>query len=399
MYNSVFRCRILLTIMRQHVERDEPAHEEFVHDEPARDEPAHDESMSLAERRPRRQNILLPKRFRDILPQPAPSLPPPQLRSPSPSLTSDTSPEVNVIITESDHTWPSLRARVRRIIRTPRNIFGLVRQYFAVQLPSIDPEEHVTLADMSSHSSEDTSSHPLRSKWGPFPNQNSFLLGNWHWNGGPQKSQSEFKALVDIVGSPSFNSEDVRHTKWSAIFTELGDRNLDDADGEWLNIDAGWKKTRVEIKVPFHRRMKDPGTSLFVGIELHHRSLVDVIRERISDPHTGAQFHLEPYELLWKPTEQHQEVRIHGEIYTSPAFRDAHDALQCSPPEPNCDLPRVVVALMFWSDATHLTQFGCSQLWPCYLFFGNESKYRRCKPSCNLCSHVAYFQKVSSLFV
>ena len=49
---------------------------------------------------------------------------------------------------------------------------------------------------------------------------------------------------------------------------------------------------------------------------------------------------------------------------------------------------------MFWSDATHLTQFGNSQLWPCYLFIGNESKYRWCKPSCNSCSHIAYFQKV-----
>src|SRR6202040_3093195 len=202
----------------------------------------------------------------------------------------------------------------------------------------------VTLADMSPPLSGETSCHQLRSKWWPFPNQNSFLLGNWHWNGGIQKSQSEFKALVDIIGSPSFHSEDVRHTKWSTIFTKLGDRNLDDVDGEWLNIDAGWKTTRVEIKVPFHRRMKNTGTSLFVGAELHHRSLVDVIRERISDPHTGAQFHLEPYELLWKPTDQHREVRMHGEIYTSPAFRDAHDPLQCSPPEPNCNFPRVVVA-------------------------------------------------------
>jgi hypothetical protein len=26
-------------------------------------------------------------------------------------------------------------------------------------------------------------------------------------------------------------------------------------------------------------------------------------------------------------------------------------ALQASPPEPDCDLPRVVAVLMFWSDA------------------------------------------------
>lgn len=49
---------------------------------------------------------------------------------------------------------------------------------------------------------------------------------------------------------------------------------------------------------------------------------------------------------------------------------------------------------MFWSDATHVTRFSSSQLRPCYIFIDNKSKYRWCKPSCNLSSHVAYFQKV-----
>lgn len=185
---------------------------------------------------------------------------------------------------------------------------------------------------------------------------------------------------------------------WDKIFAKLGDSDADgdDIDGEWLDVDAGWKKKHVEITVPFHRQMESPGTSKFVTTELHYRSLVEVIRERVSDPHTAAQFHLEPYDLLWKPTAQHGEVKIHGEIYTSEAFHEAHVTLQNSPLEPNCDMPRVIAVLMFWSDSTHLTQFSNSQLWPCYMFLGNESKYRRCKPSCNLCSHVAYFQKVSA---
>jgi hypothetical protein len=350
--------------------------------------------MFLACRRPRRLNVPMPKRYQDLLPESAPMLPPP---SPSPCL--DTDAEMNANTAPHLDTDPSsFRVRVRHIIRTPRNIFGLVRQYFAEQLPSIDPEEHITLADLSP-SAVNGSPIESRSTWLPFPNRNSFLLGNWYWNGGLQKSQSEFKDLLNIIGDPSFSSDDVRRTKWSKIFAKLGDSNADgdevDVDGEWLDVDAGWKKTHVEITVPFHRRMKNPGTSQFVGAELYHRSLVDVIRERISDPHTATQIHLEPYELLWKRSDRHGEEKMHGEIYTSEAFREAHDTLQNSPAEPNCDLPRVIVALMFWSDATHLTQFGNSQLWPCYVTIGNESKYRRCKPSCNLCSHVAYFQKVS----
>jgi hypothetical protein len=350
-------------------------------------------STSLGQGRPRRQNISLPKRFRDLLPQAAPSLQPTVPCLASPSLPLDTSPESggNAAAQTRDTFVP--RSRIRRIFRTPRNIFGLVRQYFAEQLPSVDPEENVTLANLLSPSHANKLSQP-HSGFYPFPNKSSFLLGDWYWNGGVQKSQQSFKDLIDVVGDPSFHPDHVRDTKWSEINATLGNSEVD-ADAEWLDEDAGWKKTRVEIKVPFHSRMKIPGSQQYAGADLYHRSLVPVITERISDPHNGAQFHLEPYELLWKRSDRHREVGIHGEMYTSEAFRGAHQALQDSLPEPNCDLPRVVVALMFSSDATQLTQFGNSQLWPCYLNIGNESKYRRCKPSCNLCSHVAYFQKVS----
>jgi hypothetical protein len=57
-------------------------------------------------------------------------------------------------------------------------------------------------------------------------------------------------------------------------------------------------------------------------------------------------------------------------------------------------LERVVVALMFWTDATLLANFGTAKLWPCYMFFGNDSKYRRAKMHLNLCNHVAYFEDV-----
>lgn len=49
---------------------------------------------------------------------------------------------------------------------------------------------------------------------------------------------------------------------------------------------------------------------------------------------------------------------------------------------------------MFASDETHLTSFGDEQLWPVYMYFGNESKYRRSKSSLKLFEEVAYFQKV-----
>ena len=189
---------------------------------------------------------------------------------------------------------------------------------------------------------------------------------------------------------------DIRRTRWSDINTRLAVNDYDESenDEEWLDGDAGWKKTPVFIDVPFHQRMKNPGHQNTAVADLYHRSLVSVIKEKLANPSDDEKFHYEPYDLFWKPDNESDEVRVHGELYTSTAFRDAHRHVNEAPGEPGCEAPRCVIAMMFWSDATHLTSFGNAKLWPCYLFFGNESKYRRCKPSLNLCNHVAYFQNV-----
>ncbi len=75
---------------------------------------------------------------------------------------------------------------------------------------------------------------------------------------------------------------------------------------------------------------------------------------------------------------------------------EAHMNLQRSSPEPGCELERVVVALMFWSDSTHLANFGTASLWPLYLFFGNQSKWLRGKPRTASCHHIAYIPKYLS---
>jgi hypothetical protein len=49
---------------------------------------------------------------------------------------------------------------------------------------------------------------------------------------------------------------------------------------------------------------------------------------------------------------------------------------------------------MFASDATMLASFRSAKLWPLYMFFGNNSKYKRAQPSEKLFETVAYFEKV-----
>lgn len=264
-------------------------------------------------------------------------------------------------------------------------------------MPSHDPDENLSLqqlANIPAHTTPSNADHRLSY---PYPNRSSFLLGNWFWNGGEKKSLASFKNLINILSDPEFRQEDVQNIRWDQINIELAANDVD----EWLDEDAGWTRTPVSISVPYHPRRGIPsdfqaGPRNYV-VDFYHRSLVDIIREKISGLSDSNLFHFEPYELLWRRPMDQDPIRVQGELYTSPAFIDAHQELQDSPGEPGCNLPRVVISLMLWSDATQLTAFGNAQLWPLYLFFGNDSKYLRCKPSCHLSEHVAYFQKVSAL--
>jgi len=280
-------------------------------------------------------------------------------------------------------------------------MFGLSRKYYSNKWPSHDPEQFVDLQTLSEGLDAATTalSH-TDNKFHPYPNENSYLLGEWYWNEGKQKSHRSFQNLLDVVANPNFRPEDVQHSRWSKIDAALGHNDFDgvpkdNSQPAWMDHDAGWKQTPISISVPFNHRATVPGPKEYVVGDLYHRSLVSVILEKLWQPQDDQHFHYEPFEVLWQPTNSATEVQVHGELYTSPAFLDAHHELQDSSGEPGCDLPRVVIAMIFASDATHLTSFGDAKLWPCYLFFGNESKYRRCKPACHLCNHVAYFQAVS----
>ncbi|KAF7981735.1 hypothetical protein HWV62_32343 [Athelia sp. TMB] len=287
----------------------------------------------LATRR-RRRMPKLPKRFIHPLPEAAPPL----LMDPSASTQEDE------VAPPSSLPLPPA-ARLRKILNSPRNVFGLVRRYFADKFPTADPEELVTLADLSEPVDppppllNDTSGSN-GPNFSPYPNKTSFDLGNYYWNGSQQKTQADFKQLIDILTDPNFTPSDLRDTNWSQINAAIGENiqvlpnEPNEGEAEWLNADAGWIKDHIDISVPFAKGSDKPGASIYPGVDLYHRKIVDVLKERISNPHTGQNFHMTPYELQWQPTPEHREVRVQGEMYTSPAFLEAHEALQNSPPEP-----------------------------------------------------------------
>ena len=302
-----------------------------------------DPDQPLAEHRSRRENRQLPKRYQDILPEPLAVLPP---------ASSQVTPECAQVVPAASpavlppsppHQSPAVLSQVKKILKSLHNIFGLFWQYFGTRFPDHDPEESVISNDLM-----DVSSTLPINVYYPYPNQSSFLLGEWYWNDGEKKLQSSFQNLLKIVGHPNFRPEDVAGRNWRLVDAQLsGEQRREGSstgDGwEDEQTDRDWFKTPIKVNVPFHKRMLHPGQKEFDAGILHHRKLVSVIREKITRPSTHPHLHFKPYEFFWQPNESSEPVRVHGELYTSEAFIEAHREVQDSPGELGCDLPRVVL--------------------------------------------------------
>src|ERR1700728_534389 len=169
---------------------------------------------TLAQHRCRQENCQLPKRYRDMLPDPPAALPPPLQPPPIPPEPVQASPS------------PSLSSLVRTILTSARNSFGLFRQYRAISFPEHDPD------NLTSDDLIDTAPDSSSVTYHPYPTQSSFLLGEWYWNDGTKKSQSSFDNLLKIIGHPDFRPEDVARANWRHINAQLSGESQNEDDWE-----------------------------------------------------------------------------------------------------------------------------------------------------------------------
>ena len=156
----------------------------------------------------------------------------------------------------------------------------------------------------------------------------------------------------------------------------------------------GWHEVNVDIQIPVASTSRPlPPSRTFSVLGLHHHSLVEVIKVAWSED-MGKRFHLSPFKRIHVHPETKVETHIFDEAFTSDVWIEAHDDLQKQPNEPGCSLEKVIAGLMFWSDSTHITNFGTASVWPLYLYFANLSKYVRAQPNSGACHHVAYIPEV-----
>jgi len=150
-------------------------------------------------------NRHLPAQYRDILPQPPP------LPTAVPTMTAQ--PRASSPVGDApQHPSTGLLTCTLHFFNTLANSFGLSLRYYGHHLPTHDLEDAITLQHLSMISPAEEGPVSTGRSAGsrdhgllyPYPNRSSFLLGNWYWNGGIQKSKGSFKELIKIVGSPEF---------------------------------------------------------------------------------------------------------------------------------------------------------------------------------------------------
>ena len=114
----------------------------------------------------------------------------------------------------------------------------------------------------------------------------------------------------------------------------------------------------------------------------------------------ASHFYFLPFKLFHRSPSGVEE-QVFSEVYNSDVFIEEHINVQHAPlppDQPDCKQEKVLVALMVWSNSTHLANFGTAKLWPIYFLFGNVSKYIHGQPNSGACQHIAYIPSLPDAF-
>ncbi|THU92687.1 hypothetical protein K435DRAFT_820450 [Dendrothele bispora CBS 962.96] len=183
---------------------------------------------------------------------------------------------------------------------------------------------------------------------------------SWFYNGRESKSMADLDELVkDVLQAEDFKKEDL---------DGFSSRNVSRDMDEWLGpefhlpAEDGWVEGSVEIPLPAE------------GVKCSESEAPRLTVDGI--------FYRKPLEVIKSEYERIQ-LQQHQRQLNDPSLRN------------ESDIENVPVGIMCWSDETQVTQFGDQSMWPIYMYFGNQSKYERAKPTSFAAHHLSYIPKVS----
>lgn len=340
------------------------------------------------------RRIRLPRRYRDELPP-----------NPNPIIITNPEPDEEP---EARASPELIEIPESSVFCTEKNSFGVYRKY-ALGPPTITPDEAFTLSSVSDSISiardpADSPSNvetPPSNYFAPFLNASTFLLTSWFYNSKGTISFNEADKLVqEVIRHEDFNSADFGPTfsisrELKRIDKDQISTSPESSDPLPFGPEDGWIESSISIPVPcdgFKCRESDAPRFEVKGI--WHRRPLEVLKKAYSEP-AADKFHTTPFKEYWKPSEDEPEERIYSETFTADVFNDEYECLRATPREgPNTHLEPFIAGMMFYSDATHLANFGTASLYPMYLYIGNQSQYSRAKPSEFTAHHIAYIPKV-----
>jgi hypothetical protein len=324
---------------------------------------------------------------------------------------------------QSDQDFPL--AKTSGPFCTEYDSYGVYREYEHGK-PTITPDQYYSISDVSdspylSDPSASSASilgltlqkvqHTVRSLkpfFAPFRNPTVYRLMDWFYNSSVTKSLHDLNQLVkNVILAPDFKQDDligfsaIKENEVMDAYRESSMSNASDSVcPSPFEFDDAWIKGSVEIALPCDGVKQDSEASApkFV-VEVYYRRLTEVIMSALSEP-AAEQFHTFPFKAFWEPGPAKGPERMYSELYSGNFWNQEYDKVQnANKNGPNNALEAFVVALMVWSDATCLAQFGNASLWPIYLYIGNQSKYIRGKPTSFAAHHVAYMPKVFLRFL
>ena len=298
---------------------------------------------------------------------------------------------------------------------TSANNTGLFRVYPIK--PTSDPDSIIGLEDVceSPHFSVSTShsdQNPLSANgilpqpeeqafYAPFTSPSIYRLMRWFFSGSKTKSIADVDSLInDVITASDFNPRDlvgVSAAKEAKRLDEYqGSLAVSSSTTATLSPSHGWSESSVSLPLPCerHNLVSESKAPTVLVSGLFHRDIVDIVITAFQDQEVFPTLHLTPYKEYRNLGEGTSPERVYGEMYSSDSFYDAWESVQNQSHSTGDGLEHIVVALMLWSDSTHLTNFGSASLWPVYLSLGNQSKYIRTKPSSFSHHHLVYMPSV-----
>jgi hypothetical protein len=230
----------------------------------------------------------------------------------------------------------------------------------------------------------------------PFLNATVFRCMNWFQQASGIVSAAEFDRLIrEVILSDDFTREDLmgfNTTRELARIDKHGSTNVP------FSADDGWKKGSVMLHLPKTKakHASEAASPQAAISDIHYRPLTEVIKAACQSSQ-AKEFHWVPFKLLHQSQTGDPPVRAYTDIYNSNAMLEEDARIRAAGRDLNddADTEIAVLAMLLWSDSTHLANFGTASLWPVYLYFGNISKYVRGRPNAHAAYHIAYIPSVS----